>query len=74
MLIKIALITILVYWIVKIAYNVHLNMMDTGKKLRLGLGMRDKRDLVWIYIVAITRILAWVMAFVTAFYMIFKFL
>lgn len=74
MLIKITLITIIVYWIVKIAYNVHLNMMDTGKKLRLGLGMRDKSDWVWIYIVAITRILAWVMAFVTAFYAVIKFL
>lgn len=74
MLIKITLITILVYWIVKIAYNAHLNMMNTGKKLRLGLGMRDKSDWIWIYVVAIMRILSWAMGFVTAFYLVFKFL
>lgn len=74
MLIKITLITILVYWIVKIAYNAHLNMMNTGKKLRLGLGMRDKNDWIWIYVVAIMRILSWAMGFVTAFYLVFKFL
>ena len=74
MLIKITLITILVYWIVKIAYNAHLNMMNTGKKLRLGLGMRDKSDWIWIYVVAIMPILSWAMGFVTAFYLVFKFL
>lgn len=74
MLIKATLIIILVHWIVNIAYNAHLNMMDIGRKLRLGLGMRDKSDWVWDCIVAITRIIAWVMAFVTAFYMVIKFL
>ncbi len=74
MLIKITAVTILVYWIVKIIYKVRLGMMDTKKKARFALKMYDKSDWIWIYIVAVMRILTWVLTFITAFYLVFKFL
>lgn len=74
MLIKITTVIILVYWILKIIYSVHLDMMDTEKKIRFRFGRYDKCDWIWIYAVAIMRILSWVMGFVTAFYLVFKFL
>ena len=74
MLIKITAVIILMYWILKIIYITHLNMMSDKKKFNFKYGWFDKSDWVWICIVAITRILAWVMAFITAFYAVIKFL
>lgn len=73
-MIKVTLITILIYWILKTIARLQYKSLSEFGKARYSMRDYTTGETVLLLIVSAVRAISYIMAFATAFYMIFKYL
>ena len=73
-MIKAILITVLIYWIIRFIFRTWFNSLSDLGKLRYETKNLKTSEWILVCITALSRVSAYVMAFATAFYMIFKYM